>query len=114
MGPIRLHISPRGLISPISDADRGYDSWSRVITFFSPHDQRWQPLRGVDADFDLAPFAVALFVERDVANAVLMAQRQRDARDRVFQFRIRGGEKSHAAGRVSEFFQNQLPLPVQS
>src|SRR5262245_19456769 len=114
MGPIRLPISPRGLISPISDADRGYGSWSRVITFFSPDDQRRQPLRGVDADFDLAPLAVALFVERDVAYAVLMSQRQRDARDRVFQSRIRSGEKGHATSRVGEFFQDQLPLPIQS
>src|SRR5262249_33262598 len=50
-----------------------YCSWSSVIAFFSPHDQRRQPLRSVDTDFDLAPLTVALFVERDVAYAVLMA-----------------------------------------
>src|SRR5262245_34687285 len=81
-------------------------SWRGVIAFLSPYGQRRQPSRGVDADFDLAPLAVALFVEGGVADAVLMTQRQRNARDRVFQFGVRRGEKGHAAGRAGEFFQD--------
>src|SRR5262245_66435464 len=59
------------------------------------------------------PLAVALYVGRVVADAVLMPEFERDARRGVFQLRARSGEEGFAARGLRDLLQNRLPLHIQ-
>src|SRR5262249_20165890 len=78
--------------------------------------QRFQVLpsfRWFNVNLDLAPLAVVVHVGRDIADAVLMPEFERDASRGVFQLRARSWEEGFAARSLRDLLQDRLPLHVQ-
>src|SRR5262245_11494908 len=73
----------------------------------------WPPFRWFNIHLDLMPLAVVFHVGRDVADAVLMPEFERDAARNLLQFRARFGEEGFAARGLRDLLQDRLPLHVQ-
>src|SRR5262252_3760756 len=75
--------------------------------------ESWPPFRWFNVHLDLMPLAVVFHVGRDVADAVLMPEFERDAARNLLQFRARFGEEGFAARGLRDLLQDRLPLHVQ-
>src|SRR5262249_56116479 len=72
----------------------------------------WPPFRWFNIHLDLMPLAVVFHVGRDVADAVLMSEFERDAARNLLQFPARFGEEGFAARGLRDLLQDRLPLHV--
>src|SRR5262249_1164384 len=73
----------------------------------------WPPFRWFNVPLDLMPLACVFRVGRNLSDAVLMPEFERDAGRNLLQFRARFGEEGFAARGLRYLLQNRLPLHVQ-
>src|SRR5262249_49413157 len=88
-----------------------YAAGGRIIAFLVPHLQV-RPFFRDTGDFDFAPLPIAVRVGRSVADAVLVANFDRDAGREVFQFGGRAREEGFAASNLRDLLQSRLTLHV--